>query len=378
MKKHLGKLMGLGLATMMCMNVMAATKIGVNYNGKAMTLAQEPKVIQNSILLPIRTISEELGYTVLWQQGTGKISISNGTDSVQLEIGKKSATVNGKAATLLVAPQVISDTTYVPLRFVGEALNLNVEWDSNKKCANLSDASQSTTGTTNQANTSAAQYTVDKANKKLMMTTSSGKTILADITTLEGDATVVPSVSCKKTKYGNDLVEVSETISGALTGNTSTVFYIKDGKVIDKNERELFYTCEQGIAYYENEIAFCTGRYLRIYDDQTGNLIQKYDLNELKQAEFGLDLMKLGKNFAMGRSNNTLHIVDFKSGAITRVLDYVPEADQFSVYQDDLYLATDNIKLVWETEDALVFKYYSETEKQDKTITYKIGQGMLS
>lgn len=166
---------------------------------------------------------------------------------------------------------------------------------------------------------------------------------------------------------------MSEVIQGALTGTTGTNFYIKDGKVIDKIERPFHYIAENGIAYLEDKIAFGYGRYLRIYNDKTGELIKQYDLNAFQEG-LTLDLMKLGQNYAMGRYENTLHIIDFETGKVTRILDLIPKEDQGYVFESDMHLATDKFKLVWETEDALVFKYYSITEGIDKTVTCRLGE----
>ena len=47
-----------------------------------------------------------------------------------LKIGEKKAVVNGKEVELDVAPKIENDRTLVPLRFIAENLDCNVEWDS--------------------------------------------------------------------------------------------------------------------------------------------------------------------------------------------------------------------------------------------------------
>ncbi|MFR2837444.1 MAG: hypothetical protein ACLTBU_00045 [Zhenhengia sp.] len=76
----------------------------------------------------------------------------------------------------------------------------------------------------------------------------------------------------------------------------------------------------------------------------------------------------------MGRYERTIHVVDLVTGKVTRILDLIPEVDQGYVFQSDMHLNEDDIKLVWETDKALVFKYYSITEQIEKTVTCKLGE----
>lgn len=358
MKKIRGKWLGIGLAVIVALPYQAKTEHQITYNGEKIYLDQEIVQVENSILLPLRTISQYLGYDVNWYQDTKKIEIIYANTTIALWIDRQEAEINGEKVELAVPPKIINGSTYVPLRFVGEALNLEVNWDGQTKTVRLE-----------------GKYIVDVENKKLIVKTLSGKQILADIHTLEGigkEGTSV-KVTSKITKNGSEIVTVSETLSGALTGYTSTDFYIKNGKIIDQLERSYHYIGEVGIAYYQNQIAFCNTNDLRIYDDQTGALVKRYNLEDFKEG-FRLDLMKLGKNYVMGRYQNTIHVVDLETGRVTRVLDLISQQDQGYVFQGDSCLEIDDIELVWETEDALVFKYYSITDKVEKTVNCILGK----
>lgn len=82
----------------------------------------------NTNLVPLRTISEELGAKVGFDHQTQKITVSYKDSMVVATIGSKSAMVNGNKKELQVAPQVIKNTTYVPIRFIGEALGALVDY----------------------------------------------------------------------------------------------------------------------------------------------------------------------------------------------------------------------------------------------------------
>jgi hypothetical protein len=83
-------------------------------------------------LLPLRHVSEALGAEVGWNAETKKVSIKDGANTIELAIGDTVAKVNGKDVTLDVAPKIINDYTYVPVRFVGESLGCKVGWYGGK------------------------------------------------------------------------------------------------------------------------------------------------------------------------------------------------------------------------------------------------------
>ncbi|KAF4323848.1 hypothetical protein G195_003017 [Phytophthora kernoviae 00238/432] len=70
-------------------------------------------------MVPIRVISESLGYGVDWKQATSTVTISKDNTAMQMIVGQKTATVNGSNVNLDAPPLVKNGTTLVPLRFIG-------------------------------------------------------------------------------------------------------------------------------------------------------------------------------------------------------------------------------------------------------------------
>lgn len=94
------------------------------------------------ILIPVRIVSENMGYNVdwskdTWNKGIQKVWIDNGKTKVELEIGKSTALVNGKSVPIDIQDGKPVDTkatlvgsrTYVPVRFVSEALGAKIEYE---------------------------------------------------------------------------------------------------------------------------------------------------------------------------------------------------------------------------------------------------------
>lgn len=334
----------------------AKNVINVSYNGEKMQLEQQPQKIEGTVLLPLRSLSKSLGYKVNWNSETKQIDIIEGGTSIRLVIDSDKAEVNGKAVKLNFPAQVIEGTTYVPLRFVGEALNLDVVWDGKTQTVNLE-----------------GKYILDEENKELLVRTTEGKKVLAKINTLNeySDATYV---DYHTTQNGSEIVSVGQTVQGAAgTASTSTAFYIKDETIIDKIEKSIYYTGDNGIIELEDFIILNDESNLKFYDDKTGSLIRTYDLNDFQKG-LKLDIMKIRPHYIMGRYERTIHVVDLVTGKVTRILELIPEIDRGYVFQSDMLLNEDDIKLVWETDKALVFKYYSITEQIEKTVTCKLGE----
>jgi len=85
-------------------------------------------------MVPMRFIGEAFGASVTWNAGARRVSVeTEGTAnhkslSMVMTIGSKTATVNGKAVTLDVAPAIVAGRTFVPLRVISETLGAKVTW----------------------------------------------------------------------------------------------------------------------------------------------------------------------------------------------------------------------------------------------------------
>ncbi|OWA35430.1 hypothetical protein B9G55_12370 [Saccharibacillus sp. O16] len=107
----------------------AAAKIKIYIDGVELTTRQAPIAQGNRTLVPLRGIFEALNAQVNWNQKTQTITAYRGGNTVTLKIGSKAATVNGNNVTLDVPARAINGNTVVPLRFIGESLGQNVNWN---------------------------------------------------------------------------------------------------------------------------------------------------------------------------------------------------------------------------------------------------------
>ncbi|MCW1309794.1 MAG: PQQ-binding-like beta-propeller repeat protein, partial [Candidatus Nanoarchaeia archaeon] len=107
-------------------------------NGSLRALDSPPIIKNNRTLLPIRAVVEALNGTVSWDGTQKKVTVSLGSNTIELWIGKSSALVNGidtpiDSSNPKVVPEIINGRTMLPLRFVAESLGCDVQWDSATK-----------------------------------------------------------------------------------------------------------------------------------------------------------------------------------------------------------------------------------------------------
>lgn len=95
--------------------------------------AGDVMITNQTTMVPIRVISEKLGYKVKWKQSDQLITISNTAATIKLTVGQSQADATSGDVVLEQAPFMKSNTTYVPLRFVGTQMGLKVKWDNTSK-----------------------------------------------------------------------------------------------------------------------------------------------------------------------------------------------------------------------------------------------------
>jgi hypothetical protein len=105
----------------------AAGPVTVTVNGSTVNLTPPPINKAGRVFVPLRGVFENLGATVVYANGV--INATGGRHTISLKIGSPAATVDGQQQTIDVAPFIVGASTYVPLRFVSQALGATVNYD---------------------------------------------------------------------------------------------------------------------------------------------------------------------------------------------------------------------------------------------------------
>lgn len=111
--------------------------------GEAVELLTPPVIVNDTTLLPLRFVADQVvGANVDWNKETQTVTITKDGTEVIVTIGSKVAKIDGLELELMVAPIIDNNTTLVPLRFISEAFNIGVDYNSETKTITLDKGSQ--------------------------------------------------------------------------------------------------------------------------------------------------------------------------------------------------------------------------------------------
>ncbi|MBE7046227.1 MAG: hypothetical protein E7396_02310 [Ruminococcaceae bacterium] len=135
MKKFLCMIMAISLiiSSFGMISVFADSDIKVQINGKACDFDTKPMIINSRTMVPMRAIFEALGAKITWVDRTKTVVGVRNQKIVKLTINSPKAYIDGAEVTLDSAPVIVDSRTYVPVRFVSEALGEKVDWDGDTK-----------------------------------------------------------------------------------------------------------------------------------------------------------------------------------------------------------------------------------------------------
>lgn len=137
----------LALATVMTMSAMSLSafaddsNVNLQLNGEAVVSDQPAVIVNGRTMVPVRVVAEALGCEVKWDAntktavfvkdgveasltiGAAVLNISDGNVTVPVEIDSPAVIINGR--------------TMVPIRFLSDTFDCDVEWDGETKTVNV-------------------------------------------------------------------------------------------------------------------------------------------------------------------------------------------------------------------------------------------------
>ncbi len=132
MKKRIAMLLTVLLALGSWMGVSAEEDITVFLDGTQIQFDVAPVIMEDRTMVPLRKIAEALEAQVVWDGAASKITLTKGTVVNELTVGDKTAykTVEGTRSTIALeaAPVIVGERTLVPLRYISESFDMDVEW----------------------------------------------------------------------------------------------------------------------------------------------------------------------------------------------------------------------------------------------------------
>ena len=114
----------------------AAAPVQVILNGRPLALDPAATIVDERTLVPMRGLLEAMGATLTWNQETRTVEATRSDRYVRLRIDRRLACFNQgctAAGTLDVPAKLIGDRTFVPARFISQALGARVTWDNDRR-----------------------------------------------------------------------------------------------------------------------------------------------------------------------------------------------------------------------------------------------------
>ena len=105
--------------------------------GKLIENVDAPIIEAGKAYVPIRVISEALGYDVKYNVKTKVLDMNKDSFNIKLIIGDKNASVNGKKVVLDKAPYLVNGRAYVPASFIYSGFCISADYDKNSNTVKI-------------------------------------------------------------------------------------------------------------------------------------------------------------------------------------------------------------------------------------------------
>ena len=92
-----------------------------------------PRLINGYTFLPVRFLGEALSIDIAWDAASQSVICKSGDLTVILPVDGKKALVSGTEYELPAAPVMENGRVLVPVRFIGEAFSCSVQWEDAEK-----------------------------------------------------------------------------------------------------------------------------------------------------------------------------------------------------------------------------------------------------
>lgn len=99
----------------------------------------EPFIEKGRTMVPLKALADVFGFEVKWDQGEKKITLTKESMVITMVIGKTEIWVNDNKQTSETAPMIKNNVTFLPIRELAEALDIEVKWDSATRTATFTE-----------------------------------------------------------------------------------------------------------------------------------------------------------------------------------------------------------------------------------------------
>ncbi len=124
----------------------AERNVSIILNGNHLVFSNaQPQLVNGSVLVPARGVFENMGFQAQWDNTTKTSTLKKEGMTIVSQLGASYFTVNGNQKSLDVPVQIIDGTLMLPLRAISEATGAQVDWDANTFTASINTNAQAST-----------------------------------------------------------------------------------------------------------------------------------------------------------------------------------------------------------------------------------------
>ena len=116
-------------------NACGKSQIYVKFEGRYLGFDVPPIIEDGSTLVPMRFLFEQMGADVEWNGETQTATATLDNTEITFSINNINAEVNNILTTMDVPARLVNGKTMVPLRFLSENMGYTVEWDADSRTA---------------------------------------------------------------------------------------------------------------------------------------------------------------------------------------------------------------------------------------------------
>lgn len=203
-------------------------------NEKIETKVMDPIQLNGRVLVPAREVFEAMGAQVKWDDGAKKVTIEYKDKTIILVMNQTIAMINGKEISMDVPGKIINNKVMIPIRFVSESLGFIVHWDSSNRSVNIKEPitsvpdiedAQNVTGQTYFGQSNENDFSVPSESyemtsiqkvevsesKNVMKATITASSALSEVAISTMSGRVVVDIKNSKSQLSNQITPESNT-----------------------------------------------------------------------------------------------------------------------------------------------------------------------
>ncbi|MCW2276626.1 copper amine oxidase N-terminal domain-containing protein [Heliophilum fasciatum] len=113
----------------------------VRWHDRLITMEQAPQLLNDHAMIPLRSLALVMGLSpgaLQWDGSTGTVHIGVGAQSCALQVGSTTMSLpGGQQVSLPVAPQIMEERMFVPLRAIAQVFGVEVQWHGDDQTISL-------------------------------------------------------------------------------------------------------------------------------------------------------------------------------------------------------------------------------------------------